>query len=49
LRGIVLKVIDGKIVIEEEKDIETVLKMLGEFYKRGTIWGELFEGYGGRK
>ena len=49
LNGVVLKVVDGKLIIEKEKDIEIVLRMLGEFYKRGTIWGELFEGYGGRK
>ena len=44
-----LKVKDGKIAIEEEKDIEIILKMLADYYKTGEVSGKAYGTFAGRE
>lgn len=44
-----LHVKDGKIAIEEEKDIDIILKMLADYYKTGEISGKAYGTFAGRE
>ena len=44
----VLKVEDGKIMMEDEADVDVVLKMLGDYYKMGEISGKSYGTFSGR-
>lgn len=47
--GVKLNVKDGKLVIEEEKDIDTILKMLADYYKTGEISGKAYGTFAGKE
>jgi len=47
--GFEVKIRDGKMLIENEEDIETVLKLLCEYFKKGRVFGEDFGTYAGKK
>ncbi len=47
--GYDLKVKDGKISIEEEKDIDLVLKMLADYYKIGEVSGKNYGTFSGKE
>lgn len=47
--GVELKVKDGKIAIEEEKDIDIILKMLADYYKTGEVSGKAYGTFAGRE
>lgn len=44
-----LKVKDGKLEIEEERDIELILKMLADYYKIGEVSGKNYGTFAGRE
>ena len=44
-----LKIKNGKLFIEDEKDIELALKMLGDYYKRGEVSGKSYGTYAGKQ
>lgn len=44
-----LKVKDGKLHLEDEKDIDLALKMLADYYKKGEVSGKSYGTYAGRK
>lgn len=44
-----LNIQDGKICIEEEKDIDVVLKMLADYYKTGDVSGKPYGTFAGKK
>lgn len=44
-----LKVEDGKLLIEEEKDIDLVLKMLADYYKTGDVSGKPYGTFAGKE
>lgn len=47
--GDVLKVVDGKISMEEEADVDVVLKMLGDYYKQGEVSGKSYGTFSGKE
>lgn len=47
--GDILKLKDGKLFIEDEKDIDLVLKMLGDYYKRGEVSGKAYGTFAGKQ
>lgn len=47
--GVEFHVKDGKIAIEEEKDIEIILKMLADYYKTGEVSGKAYGTFAGRE
>lgn len=47
--GVELKVKDGKIAIEEDKDIDIILKMLADYYKTGEVSGKAYGTFAGRE
>ena len=49
LHGSNLKIKEGKIVIEDEKDIEETLRMLADYYKTGQIFGFTYGTYAGKQ
>lgn len=44
-----LKLKDGKLLIEDEKDIDLVLKMLADYYKRGEVSGKAYGTFSGKQ
>lgn len=44
-----LNIKDGKLSIEEEKDIDIVLKMLADYYKTGDVTGKPYGTFSGKK
>ena len=44
-----LKIKDGKLFIEDEKDIDLTLKILGDYYKRGEISGKAYGTFAGKQ
>ena len=44
-----LKIQDGKLLIEDGKDIDVVLKMLADYYKRGEVSGKVFCIFAGKQ
>jgi hypothetical protein len=44
-----LKIDDGKLTIEDEKDIDIVLKALGDYYKIGEISGKPYGTFAGKE
>lgn len=44
-----LKLKDDKLFIEDEKDIDLALKMLGDYYKRGEISGKAYGTFAGKQ
>ncbi|NJL76802.1 MAG: DUF4868 domain-containing protein [Saprospiraceae bacterium] len=44
-----LKIKDGKLLIENESDIDLALKMLGDYYKRGEVSGKAYGTYAGKQ
>lgn len=44
-----LKVVDGKICIEDESDIDLTLKMLADYYKRGEVSGKAYGTFAGKR
>jgi hypothetical protein len=44
-----LKIKDGKLLIEDEKDIDLVLKMLAYYYKRGEVSGKAYGTFAGKQ
>ena len=40
---------NGRIVLNEEKDIDALLKMLGDYYKTGDVSGKSYGTYSGRE
>lgn len=49
LHGDKLKLKDGKLFIEDEKDIDLALKMLGDYYKRGEVSGKAYGTFAGKQ
>ena len=47
--GDTLKVVEGKIQIEDEKDIDLTLKMLSDYYKTGEVSGKAYGTYSGKQ
>lgn len=47
--GSKLNVKDGKINIEEEKDVELVLRMLADYYKVGEVFGKHYGTFAGKE
>jgi hypothetical protein len=47
--GEILKVKDGKVIIEEMNDIDVILKMLVDYYKKGEVSGESYGSWNGKK
>lgn len=47
--GVKLNVKDGKLAIEEEKDIDTILKMLADYYKTGEVSGKAYGTFAGKE
>lgn len=47
--GDALKIEDGKITIEDETDIDIVLKALGDYYKIGEISGKPYGTFSGKE
>ena len=43
-----LKIINGNLLIEDEKDIDLVLKMLSDYYKRGEVSGKAYGTFSGK-
>lgn len=44
-----LNIKDGKLSIEEEKDIDIILKMLADYYKTGDVTGKPYGTFAGKK
>lgn len=44
-----LKLKDGKLFLENEKDIDLALKMLGDYYKRGEVSGKAYGTFAGKQ
>lgn len=44
-----LKIQDGKLLIEDENDIDLVLKMLADYYKRGEVSGKAYGTFAGKQ
>lgn len=44
-----LKLKDGKLFIEDEKDIDLALKMLGDYYKLGQVSGKTYGTFAGKQ
>ncbi len=49
LYGKELPVKDGKICIEKEEDVETILRVLGDYYKKGEVSGKAYGTYSGKE
>ena len=47
--GDTLKVVDGKISMEEEIDVDVVLKMFGDYYKQGEVSGKSYGTFSGKE
>ena len=47
--GDILKVKNGKIIIEEKDDIDIVLKMLADYYKTGEVTGKSYGSFSGKE
>lgn len=47
--GVKLNIKDGKLSIEEEKDIDTILKMLADYYKTGEVSGKAYGTFAGKE
>lgn len=44
-----LKIDDGKLLIEDEKDVDIVLKMLADYYKTGDVSGKPYGTFSGKE
>src|SRR5574344_198533 len=44
-----LKTRDGKLLIEDEKDVDIVLKMLADYYKTGDVTGKAYGTFAGKQ
>ena len=44
-----LKINSGKLLIEDEKDIDIILKMLADYYKTGDVSGKQYGTYSGKE
>ena len=44
-----LTIENGKLVIKEKADIDTVLKMLADYYKTGEVSGKSYGTYSGKE
>ena len=44
-----LKIIDDKICMEEEADVDVVLKMFGDYYKQGEVSGKSYGTFSGKE
>ena len=44
-----LKIKEGKLAIEDEKDVELVLKMLADYYKTGEVSGKSYGTFAGKE
>ena len=40
---------DGKLVIENEKDVDVILKALGDYYKKGEISKKAYGTFAGKE
>jgi hypothetical protein len=47
--GVKLNIKNGKLAIEEEADIDTVLKMLADYYKTGEVSGKAYGTFAGKE
>lgn len=47
--GDVLNVKNGKLSVEEDKDIDIILKMLADYYKTGEVSGKAYGTYAGKQ
>lgn len=47
--GDTLKVKEGKLLIEDENDIDLALKMLSDYYKRGEVSGKAYGTFAGKE
>ena len=47
--GVKLNVKEGKLSIEEEADIDTILKMLADYYKTGEVSGKAYGTFAGKE
>ncbi|MDX9882620.1 MAG: DUF4868 domain-containing protein [Prolixibacteraceae bacterium] len=44
-----LNVVNGRLQIEEDKDVDVILKMLADYYKTGEVSGKAYGTYAGRQ
>lgn len=47
--GDTLKIVEGKICMEEEADVDVVLKMFGDYYKQGEVSGKSYGTFSGKE
>lgn len=47
--GVKLNIKEGKLAIEEETDIDTILKMLADYYKTGEVSGKAYGTFAGKE
>jgi len=47
--GVKLNIKDGKLAIEQETDIDTILKMLADYYKTGEVSGKAYGTFAGKE
>ena len=47
--GIQLKTEGNKFVLEEEKDVDTLIKILGDYYKKGEVSGKSYGTFSGKE
>lgn len=47
--GVDLKVQDDKLILEKEEDVDALLKVLGDYYKRGEVSGKSYGTFSGKE
>ena len=47
--GVTLKVQDDKLIIEKEEDVDALLKVLGDYYKKGEVSGKSYGTFSGKE
>ena len=47
--GVVLKVQDDKFILEKEEDVDALIKVLGDYYKKGEVSGKSYGTFSGKE
>ena len=47
--GVALKVQDDKLMLEKEEDVDALLKVLGDYYKKGEVSGKSYGTFSGKE
>lgn len=47
--GVALKVQDDKLILENEEDVDALLKVLGDYYKKGEVSGKSYGTFSGKE